>query len=268
MPGDMILQDQKRANPDCVERLVRDADNFYVMKEQFLARGFARKEVLIDAGEVVGLRHIYDRLLQDKARTAGLRSDLSGAVPAEGRVEKITQIMRPGLLEPQLYETRAYALALAEARTLLGGDMALDFDMLINKAPNTATETPWHQDAAYWIDMPDKRAVSCWIALDDVFEDNGCMWFIPRNGEQGIVPHKSLPGGGALYCEADAEKAEPVRLSAGGCTFHDGFTLHYSRGNTTQGHRRALIFNFRPETMIKLERDLGVDHTGERKKRQ
>ncbi|MCH7225909.1 hypothetical protein [Haloferula sp. A504] len=40
----------------------------------------------------------------------------------------------------------------------------------------------------------------------------------------------------------------------------EGATLHYSRGNTTPGHRRALILNFRPTEMIRLERELGFDH--------
>ncbi len=238
------------------------------MKEEFLKQGFARKDELIDPDEVTALRIIYDRLLGDKLRTAGLRSDLSGASPVEGQQEKITQIMRPSLLEPLLVESLVYDKALAQARILLGEDMAMDFDMLINKAPNTATETPWHQDAAYWIEMPDKRAVSCWIALDEVYVDNGCMWFIPRNGLHEVLPHKALPGGGALYCKTDTDQAVPIRLSAGGCTFHDGFTLHYSRGNTTQGPRRALILNFRPKAMIQWERDQGVDHTGDRKVRQ
>jgi len=145
--------------------------------------------------------------------------------------------------------------------------MALDFDMLINKAPHTDTPTPWHQDAAYWMKMPDKRAVSCWIALDDVYEENGCMWFIPKDDDLGILEHTSLPNGRALYCETDTSSAQCISLNAGGCTFHDGFTLHFSKGNTTAGQRRALIFNFRPGKMIELERAQGIDHTGRRKVR-
>ena len=31
------------------------------------------------------------------------------------------------------------------------------------QAGHTDTPVPWHQDAAYWTDMTDKRAVSCWV---------------------------------------------------------------------------------------------------------
>ena len=51
-----------------------------------------------------------------------------------------------------------------------------------------------------------------------------------------------------------------VPLAPGGCTFHGGSTLHYSRGNSTDRNRRALILNFRPRAMIDLEREQGYDH--------
>lgn len=234
------------------------------MKQHFLKNGFAKIDQLISMDEVAKLQILYDELLNDKKRTVGLRSDLAGG-EADEAIEKITQIMRPSLVEPQLLESVVYEAALANAKTLLGDDMALDFDMLINKAPMTNTETPWHQDAAYWIKMPDKRAVSCWVALDDVRAETGCMWFIPKNNNDDILEHFSLPNKGALYCKTNTENAQCIPLNAGGCTFHDGFTLHFSKGNTTNNQRRALILNFRPQAMIDLERQQGIDHTGDRK---
>ncbi len=236
------------------------------MKDEFLEKGFTKLESLIPHGEVGNLKVLYNELLNDKQRTAGLRSDLGGEGAKENKVEKITQIMRPSQIEPRLAESVAYKSALAYAKKLFGDDMALDFDMLINKAPFTDTPTPWHQDAAYWIKLPDKRSASCWIALDHVFEDNGCMWFIPKSKDI-LEPHTLYTKGGALHCKADISKAQSVPLNAGGCTFHDGFTLHFSKGNITSSQRRALILNFRPKKMIELEREQGVDHTGARKVR-
>lgn len=238
------------------------------MKNVFLNNGFSHLSELVTFDEVENLRLIYDRLLTDKVKTANLRSDLSGVVKDANKTEKITQVMRPSLVEPSLLKNIVYKRALQWAKELLGADMLLDFDMLINKAPYSDTPTPWHQDAAYWIALPDKRAVSCWIALDDVYEENGCMWFIPKENSN-VLQHQNLPNGGALYCETSLEyKAQCIPLSAGGCTFHDGFTLHFSKGNTTSSQRRALILNFRPKKMIQLEREQGVDHTGARTARQ
>mgnify|MGYP000277132101 CR=1 FL=1 len=233
----------------------------------FKKNGFVKVENLLNKSEVLELASIYTELLSDKEKTAHLRSDLAGAGNTSDKVERITQIMRPSIVDTKLAEHIAYKKAKQWAQNLLGDDMELDFDMLINKAPNTDTETPWHQDAAYWIAMPDKRAVSCWIALDKVFEENGCMWFIPRSTDETILKHQNLPNGGALYCETETKNAHCVPLEAGSCTFHDGFTLHFSKGNSTNVQRRALILNFRPKGMIAYEREKVVDHTGERKSR-
>jgi len=234
------------------------------MKETFLNQGFAKDTNFIDLEEVERIKSIYDSILSDLEGVAHLRSDLSG----KGKVgeEKITQIMCPSIIFEGLKKTKTYKQALKQAKNLLGEDMALDFDMLINKPPFTDTPTPLHQDAAYWIKMPDKRAVSCWIAIDPAVEENGCMWFIPREKFE-VEPHHSDIPGAALSCEMNKENAICIPLKAGGATFHDGFTPHFSKGNSTNSHRRALILNFRPKAMIELERSKGINHQGERKVR-
>ena len=64
----------------------------------------------------------------------------------------------------------------------------------------------------------------------------------------------------ALECDGSEAECVCVPLRPGACTFHSGGVVHYSRGNSTAGHRRALIINFRPEAMIRLEREQGFDH--------
>lgn len=236
------------------------------MKSDFLNRGFTAIEDFVPKQEMELLHEIYNTLLEDTERTKGLRSDLSG-INQETKKERIIQIMTPSRLMPELLRTETYARAHETARSFLGLDMELDFDMMINKPANSLADTPWHQDAAYWIKMPDKRAVSIWIALDETTVENGCMWFLPRNDEE-IVPHSQPRQGAALSCAPPEAGAVAVPLPRGGCTLHDGYTLHYSRGNSTDGPRRGLILNFRPEAMIALERELGYDHTGNREVKQ
>jgi ectoine hydroxylase-related dioxygenase (phytanoyl-CoA dioxygenase family) len=153
------------------------------------------------------------------------------------------------------------------AKQLLGEDMVLDFDMLINKAPHTNQPTPWHQDAAYWIDMPDKRALSIWFAIDEAILENGCMWYTPKSHKLPLREHHQPLGKGSLQCIGSEEESKAVPLKPGSCAIHHGHTLHYSRGNSTSGHRRAFILNFRPEKMVELEREQGMDHSGNRKVR-
>jgi len=235
----------------------------------FNKQGYLLVENLLSNHEVEEYRKVYEDFLSNKIESARYRGDLAGQPdePDKGqKVEKITQIMIPSRLLPSLLDKTLHQKSHAYARQLLGDDMDLDFDMLIDKAPFTNAPTPWHQDCAYWISMPDTRAVSCWVALDEAVKENGCMWYIPKSHLLPIRPHRpSAKGGGALMCDASEDEAVALEIKPGSCVFHHGGTLHYSRGNSTDKRRRAFITNFRPESMIRYERERGFDHTGDRK---
>ena len=233
----------------------------------FNRNGYLLVDKLLSMNDVEEYRSIYEDFLANGHNAARYRADLAGQPDDSPKAagERITQIMVPGRLLPALLEKSLHRRSLAWARQLLGDDMELDFDMLIDKAPFTYAPTPWHQDCAYWISMPDTRAVSCWVALDEATRDNGCMWYVPGSHLAPVRPHRpSSRGGGALMCDASEEEGVAVEISPGSCIFHHGATLHYSRGNSTDRRRRAFITNFRPGTMIRYERDHGFDHTGER----
>ncbi|MRI01131.1 phytanoyl-CoA dioxygenase family protein [Kriegella sp. EG-1] len=234
-------------------------------KTFFKTEGYLVVQSLITATEVEYYSSLYNAFLDNSIDASQYRSDLSGS---DDKKEKITQIMVPSKLVPELKEKALHLKSLAIAKELMGDDIELDFDMLINKAPFTDTITPWHQDAAYWIDMPDKRAASCWVAIDPAYKENGCMWYTPKSHLSNLVPHSQTGNKGALQCDGDEENSVFIELNPGSCVFHQGGTLHYSRGNTTADNRRAMITNFRPKAMIELEREKGVDHTGERKVRK
>ena len=76
--------------------------------------------------------------------------------------------------------------------------------------------------------MPDKRAMSFWVALDDTFIDNGCMWFVPESHIKPLRIHKKYrPDKHIMTCEADESEGVPVPLHKGELTGHGGRTLHY-----------------------------------------
>lgn len=234
-------------------------------KDFFDSEGYLVVKNLITSSEVEYYNSLYNSFLDNSIDASRYRSDLSGS---NGNKEKITQIMVPSKLVPELVKRPIHQKALQISKELMGDDIELDFDMLINKAPHTNTITPWHQDAAYWIDLPDKRAASCWTAIDHAYKENGCMWYTPKSHLKPVLPHEQTGNKGALKCNGSEENSVFVELQPGSCVFHQGGTLHYSRGNSTDNNRRALITNFRPKAMIQLERKQGVDHTGERQVRK
>jgi len=238
------------------------SDAYHEAGRDLKAEGFAKIEALLTSDEMERYAALYDRFLDRTIEAGHLRGDLGAKGDADAdEAEAITQIMWPSHLIPVLVDAPAHRRCLALARQWLGDDMAMDFDMLIDKAPGTDAPTPWHQDASYWPDLPDPRAVSFWIALDRATVDNGCMWFEPGSHSQGLQPHEQPDGaGGANECAGSEEKGVAVPLAPGSATAHLGLTKHYTRGNITDTHRRALIINFRPAAMIERERELGFDH--------
>ena len=235
---------------------------------EFKDNGFlVINNLLNEKDELPSYIDIYEELLRSQEAIKH-RNDLGSHSTSEtqqhnDKVENICQIMWPSIYKEILLQGPAFKRISKLVQRLLGDDLAFDFDMLINKFPNTGTSTPWHQDESYWPDMPDKRAVSCWIALDDATVDNGCMWFVKGSHlEPTLRPHQRVKEGHhARYTESCSEsEGEPRPLTSGSCTLHHGRTLHYTRGNTTNTQRRAYILNFRPASMVEWERERGFDH--------
>lgn len=227
--------------------------------EFFQQNGYLVVEGILTPSEVDIYLQVYNQFLDGTIDTTGNRSDLGVGLGSNTASENITQIMWPSDFAP-LLEMPYHQRSLQIAQTLMGEDIAMDFDMLINKAPHTNTPTPWHQDAAYWVDMDDARAVSIWLALDEATLENGCMWYVPGSHLLPLRTHRSAAKGGALMCDASENEGIAIPLLPGSCILHHGGTLHYSRGNSTESNRRALIVNFRPQAMIDLERAQGFDH--------
>ena len=231
---------------------------------QYRCNGFLPVAGLLTPPEVTGLRAVYDDFLAGRVDARKHRYDLgSGEEPKVAGVENITQIMWPSDVVPALRDHAVRARCLALARALHADDtFQFDFDMLIAKAPGSATPTPPHQDESYWPDLPDKRAISFWVALDPATLDNGCMWYGPRSHDGPLRPHRKAGAAdnAGLVCDAAEAEMTPVPLDPGAVCAHAGRTLHYSRGNATGEWRRAYILNFRPAAMIEAERAAGFDH--------
>ena len=114
--------------------------------------------------------------------------------------------------------------------------------------------TPWHQDEAYWDPNLDYHSLSVWMPLQEATLENGCMVFLPGSHKREITPHQSIGGdtrvhGLEMLDAVDEAKAVACPLPAGGATFHDARTMHFTGANRSQVPRRAYIIGFgRPAT--------------------
>jgi phytanoyl-CoA hydroxylase len=127
---------------------------------------------------------------------------------------------------------------------LLGPEVRLYWDQAVYKKPGTESPFPWHQDNGYTFVLP-QQYLTCWIALDDVTEDNGCPWVVPGLHRQGTLAHRSSDLG--FVCLDEAPDAVPVPAPAGSVVVFSSLTPHCTGANRTSEVRRAYIVQYAPD---------------------
>ena len=122
-------------------------------------------------------------------------------------------------------------------------------DQALVKRP-WANPTSWHLDTPFW-SFFDRRALSIWIALDDVTLENGCLFFLPGTHKETSFENpgigKNMDAIFDAYPEFRDRSSVAAVMKAGSCSFHCGLTVHGATANMTNGFRRAMTCAFMPE---------------------
>jgi phytanoyl-CoA hydroxylase len=127
---------------------------------------------------------------------------------------------------------------------LIGPDVRLYWDQAVYKKPGTAASFPWHQDNGYAFVEP-QQYLTCWIALTDATEENGCPWVVPGLHKMGTLRHKVIETG--LICFDEADHAVPVSVAAGGIVVFSSLTPHCTGPNRSDEVRKSYIVQYAPE---------------------
>ena len=75
-------------------------------------------------------------------------------------------------------------------RATLGDEAYLFWEQYVIKAGDPDTTFSWHQDSGY-VHEKHEPYLTCWIALDDVTEENGSVYLLPysRSGIKSYIRH-------------------------------------------------------------------------------
>ena len=74
---------------------------------------------------------------------------------------------------------------------IIGPDLKMFRNALLLKPPQVGSQKGMHQDSPYWPIEP-MDLCSCWFALDEATEENGCLGVIPGWHKKGALPHVSV----------------------------------------------------------------------------
>ena len=124
-------------------------------------------------------------------------------------------------------------------------ELMLYSDQVFLKPAFSGSAKPLHQDNSYFRVEPWSHGVTCWMAVDEATEENGCMRYIPGSHKLGLIPHRAIS---KVHLtperEFDIEEEIPVPAKAGSCIFHHLLVLHSSGPNTSAKSRRAWALHY------------------------
>lgn len=113
-----------------------------------------------------------------------------------------------------------------------------------NKPPKIGKPTPPHQDGYYFMLKPQK-AVTMWMALEDVDTENGCVRYIKGSHLKGMRPHGKTSTTGFSQGITDYGIPEDVEIpfpaKPGDLLIHHALTIHRADGNTTTNRTRKAM---------------------------
>ncbi|GAA5219994.1 phytanoyl-CoA dioxygenase family protein [Membranihabitans marinus] len=132
------------------------------------------------------------------------------------------------------------------AELLLGEKMGKGFVEYFNKPPKIGKPTPPHQDGYYFMLEP-QSAITFWIPLEDVDEENGCLKYVAGSNKlpmrehgrseilgfsQGIVDYGT---------EADLKDEVSVPAVVGDVLTHHSMTIHSANANQSETRSRTVL---------------------------
>lgn len=205
---------------------------------QFNERGFLCGVPILSSDELEQARLDFDELLSER---------IDRAPTDEAKFRSAHTIARP-LHQPLVARLATHPQVINVVEDLIGPQVACWSAHLFCKLPGDPTEQPWHQDAGFW-PLNRSRALTVWIAFDDVDESNSSVTFLEGSHRLGRVQWQTTESTHHLLTSEipDADllgSAVPSVLRAGEASVHSDLTVHRSRGNCSSRRRAGLALRY------------------------
>lgn len=133
----------------------------------------------------------------------------------------------------------------------LGTNAYLFWEQYVIKAADPDTSFAWHQDSGY-VHEDHEPYLTCWIALDDVTEENGSVYLLPysRSGIKSYVKHIPDPVVNDRVAYFGSDPGMPVVVPAGSIAVFSSVVLHRSGPNLTDKLRRVYLAQYSGEVIM------------------
>lgn len=156
------------------------------------------------------------------------------------------------LLADWIYNICTLPKVLDSVEAIIGPNILVQSADIFIKPPNGTKHINWHQDANYW-GLDPFELVTGWIALSDVFLDNGCMKYLPKSHLYKKINHietfeknSDLTRGQEIDLKIDKDLEIPVILYPGQMSLHHCLLAHGSGPNLTNSYRIGIAVRYLP----------------------
>ena len=222
------------------------------LANEYQKRGYVVVDHLIGTERVEMLRERLRQIAEGEVSFPKALIEYEPGADRERCLSNLRKVNRlAGYDETFLGHARTPAI-LDIVEQLIGANIRLFSDQAFMKPPGGIEKT-YHQDSAYFQIEP-ANLVTCWLALDDVTLENGCLWVIPGSHLEGIKDHSQDWDVGDRIDKTIPEEAlkraqeVPITLRAGSCSFHHSVLLHRSGPNNTSTRRRGIATHYMSAT--------------------
>lgn len=162
----------------------------------------------------------------------------------KSRPETLKQLQTMGQCDPYFSRYAEHPRWIALATALLAENPRFKEPSWFNKPPLTGHITPPHQDNFYFCLRP-PNALTMWLALDRVNEENGCLRYVRGSHQYGLRPHNAtevigFSQGITDYGPEDELAEVLIQLEPGDLVCHHCELIHRADANRSQtSPRRA-----------------------------
>lgn len=182
-----------------------------------------------------------------------MMKDISLAKSSTVTGERLYNKAQDFVYDDVLFQYCLYPPILDHIECFIGPNIRAMHTMLINKPPDTGSQTsrhPLHQDLHYFPFRPADRIVCAWTAMERITPDNGCLIVLPGT-HKGVLHQHDYPdwekGVNKMYHGVRGYDDHPIvelPMEKGDTVFFHPILIHGSGMNRTNGFRKAISCHY------------------------
>lgn len=164
------------------------------------------------------------------------------------------------LTKPHIMQLGHDPAIVSRLQKVMGDEVYLRRSQFWRK-PSGSRGVIWHQDTHKVMNLGEIGEYSAWVALEDSYIDNGCVWILKGSHKAGVVDPNSVMDAAfriRFFASDTLEippalssyEAVPIQPKKGQFFLFHQLCFHASGPNKTQGTRTGLVYRYLSDPTI------------------